>query len=315
MIALNKNYIVDHFKLPGTIMLVMVDGKYQPHLSDHVNGVFKDQTLKISPHTRLKEPIHFLFITTQNCHNALDIVLAESSYTTIIEEYASFGDQIYANNVRVNITAQANSEMVHYKLQFEDNERVTYQAETNINQAKGSKITSHFISKGAQIAKDNLWVKFLGDAACYNIQGISLLCDHQNMAQQICVEHLKPNCTSNILSKSILDDKAVNNFVCKVIVHDNAIKTETHTINKNLLLSERAIANTAPELEVYVDDVICTHGATVGELDQEALFYLRSRGIAKSTAIKILTNAFVQEIIELFESYPRYRTTAGLVYA
>lgn len=314
MLNLNQSSI-DKFRLPETTMLVILNGVYQPQLSNPTeSSSFKDSILTIPKNTKINLPIHLLFLTTKNCKNSLKIIAEENSYTTIIEEYASLlKDKQYHHKIVTHITAKTNSEIVHYKLQFENTEQSTHNNQINIVQALGSKITRNFISKGAKLFKEHLHIKLDGENASVNIKGINLLNEHQDMGHQIQIEHLKPNCTSHVLSKSIVDDQANNNFACRVIAHSSAAKTETHVTNKNLLLAEGAIANASPELEVYVDDVICTHGATVGQLDADALFYLRSRGIAKSMAIKILIAAFVQEITDQFAKYDRFKLTAGLI--
>ena len=315
MLTLNKNYITTKFKLPDTSTLVILNGIHQPELSDaYINSIFENQTLKIPKNTKIEQPIHLLFLTSQNYDSTLDIIAEKNSYATIIEEYSSLGDKTYTSNIKTNITAKDHSEIIQYKIQIENIEQSNHQTKTHINQEQNSKITSFFISKGAKTSSDTLHIKLAAENASYDIKGINLLCNTQTMSQQIKIEHLVPNCTSNVLFKSIVDDQATNNFDCRVIAHLNATKTETHVTNKNLLLSESATANTSPELEVYVDDVICTHGATVGQLDQEAIFYLRSRGITKDIAVKLLTAAFVQEITDQFIKFDRLKTTTDLAY-
>lgn len=308
MLKLDQNYITTKFSLPKTTILVVLDGVYQPQLSSSiVNVIIGEKTLKISKNTKLSFPIHLLFLASQNCYNFFDIIAEEDSYTTIIEEHASLGDGQYTSEIKTHITAKANSEIVHYKLQLGNITQATYLNTTDIDQATGSRITSAFINKGVKTAKDTLYVKLAGENAAIDIKGINLLRDHQNMSCHIKIEHQKPNCSSNVLFKSVVNDQATNNFACRVIAHSSATKTETHVTNKNLLLSELATANTSPEMEVYADDVICTHGATVGQLDAEALFYLRSRGITKNRAIAMLISAFVQEVADQFAKYDRFK--------
>jgi len=315
MLALNQNYITDKFSLPGTNTLVILNGVYQPQLSNqNANPTFKGKTLNIPKNTKVRTPFHLLFLTSQNSHISFDIIAEEGSYTTIIEEHASLGDELYTNNIKTHITAKANSEIAHYKLQFENIVQSNHRTTIDIDQAKNSKITSSFISNGAKTTKEILHINLAGKDASINIKRLNLLHNNQDMSNQIRIEHLAPNCTSNVLSKSIVDDQAINNFDCRVIVHSDAIKTETHVTNKNILLSELATANTSPELEVYIDNVICTHGATVGQLDADALFYLRSRGIAKNMAIKILLSAFAQEITDQFAKYDRFKIITGLTH-
>ena len=315
MPTLNKNYITDKFKLPDTNILVLLNGIHQPELSDaYINSTFKNQTLKIPQNTKVEQPIHLLFITSQSCDITLDIIAEKNSYATIIEEHISLGDSAYINNIETNINTKNHSEIIHYKIQTENIEQSNHQTKTHINQEQNSKITSFLISKGAKTSSDTLHIKLAEENASYDIKGINLLCDTQTMNQQIRIEHLVPNCTSNVLFKSIVDDQATNNFDCRIVAYPNTTKTQTHVTNKNLLLSETATANTSPELEVYVDDVICTHGATVGQLDLEAIFYLRSRGIAKDMATKLLTAAFVQEITDQFIKYDRLKIAMDLNY-
>ncbi len=313
MSTINQNYINNEFRLPGASTLIILNGVYQPKLSDPLpNIVFSGKTLAVPKNTSVKPPIHLLFLTSEDSLSSLELVAEENSYITIIEEHASLGDKPYTSDIKININAKTNSEIMHYKLQFANTEHAKQQTINNIEQAAGSKITSCFISKGAKIAHDVLDISLAGRNASINIKGINLLHHTQDMSNQIRISHLEPSCTSTVLAKSIVDDQAINNFACRVIANSGATKTETHVTNKNLLLSEKAVANTSPELETYVDDVICTHGATVGQLDAEALFYLRSRGITKSSAINMLISAFVQEITDQFVNYERFRIIAGL---
>lgn len=308
MSLLNKNHIASNFKLPNTNTLVFVDGIPQPQLSDAcLNSMLKNQTLKIPKTTKIAQPIHLLFLASQNYRGTFDIIAENGSYTTIIEEYASINNQNYTSDISFKIIAKTSSEIVHYKLQTIQPKQSCHQAKIDINQQQNSKITSIFINHGLEKITTTLAVKLMEKNASYSAIGVDLLQNSQTMQHHILIEHLVPNCTSNVLFKSIIDNKALDNFACKVIVHPHAYKTIAHVVNKNLLLSETATANTAPELEVYVDDVICTHGATVGQLNQEALFYLRSRGIAKNTAIKMLIAAFIQEITAQFSEIKKHK--------
>ncbi len=317
MLTLNKNYINNQFKFPGTDILVILDGIYQPALSSLTSDLtFNGTTLEIPKDSNLGIPLHLLFLTAKDWHNTFEITAEPNSTITIIEEHVSLGEEIpYTNEAKIHINAKINSKIVHYKLQFANTDHATCQTTVNIDQAAGSVVSNYFISKGAHLTNDVVNVTLAGEHAYYESQGINLLRQQQNMSNQICVKHLAPNCTSNVLSKSIIDDQAINNFDCRIIAYNGATKTETHVTNKNLLLSSEATANTAPALEIYVDDVICTHGATVGQLDDEALFYLRCRGITKDAATKILIAAFVQEITDRFTNYNRFKIAAGLVYA
>jgi Fe-S cluster assembly protein SufD len=312
---LSKNFINDKFRLPGTDTLIILNGQYQPELSSLTSDInFNGETLIIPQKTKIKAPLHFLFFSTKDHDNDFEVIMEDNSTVTLIEEYVSLLEKPYICNANFKITTKPNSSITHYKLQTANPLIATYKSIINIDQHANSKITTNFISKGAKATKETLNVTFAGENASFELTGINLLNNKQNMSNQICVKHLKPKCLSNVFIKSVVDDQAINSFDCRIIAEKNAAKTETHVTNKNLLLSLEAQAITSPELEIYVDDVICTHGATVGALDQDALFYLQTRGIIKTTATKILISAFVHEIIDRFTKFNRLKSAAGLTY-
>ena len=237
--------------------------------------MLEHKTLKIPKNTKIEEPVRL-------SSSSVDIIAEENSRSTIICDYA--------NNIK--ITAKKGSEITYYRMQTASCTQI------EIKQEENSKVNSKFIGKDAEIANETVHVELTERNASYDAIGLILLLDSQVLNYKLTIEHLAPNCTSNVLFKGVIDDKATGDFNCLVIVHPDAYKTETHVTNKNLLLSESATMNTSPGLEIYTDDVICTHGATVGQLDQDALFYLRSRGISEDKAIQLLTTAFTQEIMD-----------------
>jgi Fe-S cluster assembly protein SufD len=313
MFLLNKNYILNNFKLPDTDIIVVLNGEYQLQLSSKISLKINKQALVIPDNVTVKAPIHLLFIASKNCHALFNISVGVNSCITIIEEHASFDRQNYFSKIEINVDAKAKSEIAYYKLQFANSVQSNYQLTTKIIQNTNSKITYLFINKGSFLTTDDLCVKFIGERASYKMRGICLSADKQIITHRFRFEHLMPNCISNILTKGVIDNESIYNFNCRIIIHDAAIKTEARVLNNNLLLSEQAIINSSPEMETIVEDAICTHGVTVGELDQKSLFYLRTRGITKDLAIKILIQAFVQEIAERFILYPRYQSIIGFI--
>jgi Fe-S cluster assembly protein SufD len=310
---LDTNYL-NKFKSSDINTFVILEGLYQSELSDGCDDlVFDKQTLNIPKNSKLEKPIHLLFITSQDCDQTINIIAEENSSFAMIEEHTSLENHKHTNNIKIKITAKKNSSITYYKLQNENN-NATHNAKTNIRQEQNSKVISGFIGKGAKSAQDNLKIELAEENASYNAIGIISLNNNQRLNHKTRIEHLAPNCTSNILFKGIIDDKATGTFDCLVVAHSDAIKTETHVTNKNLLLSDSATMNSSPELEIYTDDVICTHGATVGQLDQEALFYLRSHGLSENTATSLLTSAFVQEIVDQFAEYCKKKITLGVNY-
>lgn len=168
---------------------------------------------------------------------------------------------------------------------------------TVFRQAKDSRLSTHGTVLNGGLIRNDIYVDINGENCDSNIYGLYLVDKNQHVDNQIQVNHLKPNSTSNELFKGIIDDHARAVFNGHVHVHRDAQKTNAYQSNKNLLLTDKAIVNTKPFLEIYADDVKCSHGATVGQLDQDALFYIRSRGISYDNARLLLMYAFAAEVI------------------
>lgn len=313
---LNKKYILDKFKIPATDMLVFINGLYQPPLSDLSQEIVisKQGLVELPKNGENKNPLHFLFLSSQNCQVELDVIAKEGSYTTIIEECASLDNGNSICDINIKFAAGPNSKIIYYRVNFGSSNTAQIKTKTLINQEERSGVEANFINNGSRNFSGDLVVKLIGEQSNFTLKEINILRDNQIADNHIKIEHLKPRCKSEVLSKGVIDDWALNNFNCRIVVQPDAVATETHVINKNLLLSSQAKANSAPELEVYVDDVICTHGATVGQLDEDALFYLRSRGIAEDLAKKVLTAAFIQEIASQFIFMPKLQVLADLAY-
>jgi Fe-S cluster assembly protein SufD len=170
-------------------------------------------------------------------------------------------------------------------------------AHTFIHQEENSVVTSNTISLHGGLIRNNFFVRLDGYGCESNLYGLFLGDDNQHIANFTLVNHAMPHCTSSQLFKGILDDKATGAFNGKIFVSKDAQKTQAYQKNNNLLLSPDARMNTKPHLEIYADDVKCSHGATIGRLDYDALFYLRSRGIGEKEARQLLMYAFADEII------------------
>jgi len=166
-----------------------------------------------------------------------------------------------------------------------------------IHQEESSKVTSNTISLHGGLIRNNFFVRLNGTGCESNLYGLFLGDDNQHIANFTLIHHAMPQCTSNQLFKGILDDNATGSFNGKIYVSRDAQKTLAYQKNNNILLSPAARMNTKPHLEIYADDVKCSHGATVGRLDTEAMFYLRSRGIGEKEARQLLMYAFADEII------------------
>ncbi len=249
----------------------------------------------------LEEPVQILFITTTSNKNILSqprnlYVTGTNSQVSIIERYLSLDDGVYFTNVVTEIYAGENSIINHIKLQ-EENLKAFHISRTEVDQEKGSNFTSYSISLGGEIARHDINARFNDEGSECNLNGLFLLTGNQLFDTHSLIDHAKPNCSSHEKYKGILDDTSHGVFNGKVIVRRDAQKTNAFQENKNIILSNGALINTKPQLEIFADDVKCSHGATIGQLDEDAMFYLKSRGIGEEKAKAILIHAFASDVV------------------
>jgi Fe-S cluster assembly protein SufD len=190
----------------------------------------------------------------------------------------------------------ANASLEHYKLQCEG-DRAFHVAAIDAHLARDGRYRSHSIALGAALARNDI-ATTLGGLGCEcNLNGLYLASDSQLLDHHVRIDHAEPHGTSRVLYRGILDGAARGVFAGRVVVQKGAQKTDAHLANHNLLLSASAEADTKPQLEIYADDVKCGHGTTVAQLDENMMFYLRSRGIPPHLAAALLTHAFAQDVI------------------
>ncbi len=261
-------------------------------------GVF----CRIPKGTRVKTPIHFLFVSTKNAKdyfvNPYNFILAETgSEATLIESYVGLDENVYWTNGVTELVLEENAGIDHYKLQLESEAAFNFSSLIT-HQKRSSRLSSHSTILGGALSRYDIQTKLEGEGADCTLNGFFMGHKNQQMDHHVRVDHLTPHGTSNQLFKGILDDKAKGIFNGLVVVHEGAKKTEAHQNIRNLLLSEFAEADPEPQLEIHNDDVKCTHGAAVGQLDKNALFYLQSRGISAEGAKSLLTYAFASEVIQ-----------------
>lgn len=230
-------------------------------------------------------------------HPRLLIVAEENSQATIIEAYAGVPDTIYFTNAVTEIVVGENAVVDHYKLNRES-QQAYHVATTQIELARSANFTSHSITLGGQLVRNDFNAGLNGEGIVCTLNGLYLARDRQLVDNHTAIDHAKPNCESHELYKGILDGQARGVFNGKIYVHQDAQKTDAKQTNQTLLLSKEAQINTKPQLEIFADDVKCTHGATVGQLSEEGIFYLRSRGIGAAEARNLLTYAFASDIVE-----------------
>jgi len=261
----------------------------------------------IPPDTTLEEPIHLVFLSdtgTPSVSNPRSVILAgANSQATIIEVYTGILDHLYFTNAVTDILLEEGAKIEHYKVQNETCKSF-HVALLNVRQERESQFSSHLTAIGGTMGRHEVRVALTGENAATTLNGLYLPQSGQHSDNPVVVTHHAPRCRSKQFYKGVVDGEGRGGFYGRIIVRQDAIKTDAQQSNKVLLLSESAQADTRPRLEILADDVQCAHGATVGQLDEEALFYLRSRGIPLNNARGILTYAFVSEILHLVRVQP-----------
>jgi len=207
---------------------------------------------------------------------------------------------MYLVNAVTEVSVGEGATLRHYKIQREGR-RAFHVGTIEAHQARDSHYVSFSLATGAELSRTNVYTTLDGEGCGATLNGLYMLdgeqiCDHQTQ-----IIHAQPNCFSRELYKGVLDDRSHGVFNGKVYVHPIAQKTDGKQTNKTLLLSDTAHMDTKPQLEIFADDVKCTHGATVGQIDQTALFYLKSRGIDRALARRLLTYAFAADVLETIE--------------
>jgi Fe-S cluster assembly protein SufD len=259
--------------------------------------------LLIPKGVEVESPIHLLFISEGRQAQHLSsprllIVGEEASSATIIESYVSVREEdIYFTNVVVEIVLADGARLNHYKVQNES-AGAFHVATTDANLARHSSLNSTTITLGAHLSRHDINVSLDAEGAECWVDGLYIVGTGQHTDTHSVIDHRQPHCTSHQLYKGILDGKSRAVFNGKVFVRPGAQQTDARQTNKNLLLSDEARVDTKPQLEIFADDVKCAHGATVGQLEEEELFYLMSRGMHRDLARNLLTYGFAEEVID-----------------
>ncbi len=253
-------------------------------------------------------PIHVLFVSDANAVLGTTlprnvVVLGANAVASVVESYLSLADGVALTNTVTEASLGEGARFDHCKVQREGAEAF-HLATFDARQERDSYLNSFSFAEGAAISRTNIYTTLAGPGAHATLYGLYLGEGRQQVDHQTRIEHAAPDCTSWEVYKGILDGHSHGVFNGKVYVHPEAQKTDGKQTNKNLLLSETAKVDTKPQLEIFADDVKCTHGATVGSLDAVPLFYLRSRGIPEDEARTLLTYAFAADVLEEIRSRP-----------
>ena len=260
--------------------------------------------LIIDENIKLDRPVHLLYLSTASDHAQVNhprnlIVARAESQATVIESYAG-ADGAYWTNTVTEVTVESKASLKHIKIQNEGAASF-HLAATRTRIAAGASYDSFTAQLGARLARNEISASLDGeDGACW-LKGLFLGRGKQHLDNTTLVDHALPNCHSDEYYKGVLDGDAHGVFQGKIIVRPDAQKTDAHQLSNNLLLSETAQVDTKPELEIYADDVQCSHGAATGELDEDALFYMRSRGIDGREAQRMLVEGFIGEIVDTID--------------
>jgi Fe-S cluster assembly protein SufD len=261
--------------------------------------------IHVAANAALETPVHLLFVSDAYAaktvaHPRTLIVAERNANATIIESYVSLGDARYFTNAVTEVVVEEGAQVRHYRIQRES-ERAFHVGTTDVRQARSSLYKSFSFATGARLARINVYTKLEGEGSEVWLDGLYMVDGEQHVDHQTRIAHLQPNCASHEVYKGVLDGMSHGVFNGQVFVDPIAQKTDGKQTNNNLLLSEHARVDTKPQLEIFADDVKCTHGATVGRIDEMALFYMKSRGIGTQLARELLTYAFAADVIERIE--------------
>lgn len=246
-------------------------------------------------------PIYILYLSSSQKRSLLNqphnlITVGKNARIAVVENHASMNNESAFTNSFTNIFIAEEGSLDFVKIQ-QENTQTYHIGSTEIVQQRASRLTHRIVTSGGSLVRNAVTLNLNAEGIESTLDGVYITEGTQHVDNRTIIHHAKPNCNSHELYKGILDGKSTGVFNGKIIVHPDAQKTDAKQSNKNLLLSQDAMMNTKPQLEIFADDVKCTHGATIGRLDEESLFYLRSRGIGKEQAKNMLTYAFAGEIV------------------
>jgi Fe-S cluster assembly protein SufD len=261
------------------------------------SGVF----IWIPKNVHLETPVQITFVADPSAQSSANfprvlIVAEENSSATVIESFVSNGDERYFTNAIAEIVVKDGARLDHYRLQRESH-NAFHVSTTSAELGRASRYDTTSINLGAQLARHDVSVVMDHEGAETSVDGLYMVGSNQHTDTHSVIDHKQPHCNSHQLYKGILDGNGRAIFNGKIFVREGAQKTDAMQTNKNLLLSDKARVDTKPQLEIFADDVKCAHGAAVGQIDPEELFYLETRGITPELGRGLLTYGFAEEVI------------------
>ncbi|SHI87630.1 Iron-regulated ABC transporter permease protein SufD [Mesonia phycicola] len=306
-----------HDKIDVCLMSsALTKDKYKPIIDNYFNKIAPATSLNslntafskegafinIPKNTLADKPIQILNFSTGN-ESALMlqprnlVIVGENSHVQIIERHQSLTENSVFTNSVTEIYAEKRAMVDYYKIQ-NDHSSASLIDSTYVDQKGESNCSVHTFSFGGKITRNNLQFFQNGERIDSTMKGVTIIEDKQHVDHNTLVHHIEPNCESHQDYKGIFDDKAVGVFNGKVLVEKEAQKTNAFQSNNNILISDKATINSKPQLEIFADDVKCSHGCTIGQLDEDALFYMKSRGIPAKEARALLMYAFANNVLE-----------------
>lgn len=256
----------------------------------------------IRPGRVAPEPLHLLFLSAGTgsrpsaSHPRVLVLADRGSEATLVESYGGTPGRTYLSNTVTEVVVEESAGLDHYRLQQEP-ETAFHVATLAVRQSRNSRFSSFAVDLGAALSRTDIRTLFTAEGGDCELKGLFVPRHRQHMDTHTLVDHAVPRCSSRELYKGVLDDRARGVFHGKVMVRPGAQKTDAVQTNRNLLLSSEALVHSTPALEIRADDVKCKHGSTTGQIDESALFYLRSRGISRGVARSLLTYAFVSDLV------------------
>ncbi|MDX8382498.1 MAG: Fe-S cluster assembly protein SufD, partial [Ghiorsea sp.] len=244
----------------------------------------------------LDKPLYIVHTGSQTSHVRHAFSLGKAAKVEIIEHFVAGAADKALSNIGSNIILGEGAHCEHYRLQLEGKKH-THFSRVEVKQGRDSSYTLHAVELGGLLSRSDIVVNLAEPGAACTLNGLFVLGARQHADHHTRVDHRAAHCSSTENYRTVLDGRSHGVFNGKVVVHEGAVKTDSAQSNANLLLSKKAEIDSKPELEIYNDDVKCAHGATVGQLDQAQLFYLRSRGLSESEAKEVLTFAFADQVL------------------
>ncbi|HEY6293497.1 MAG TPA: Fe-S cluster assembly protein SufD [Terriglobia bacterium] len=289
---------------------------YEDHAFVALNtGLFEDGALiQVAPNAVVNQPIVLLFATIPGAESTLThprnlVLVGAGAQASFIEIHVGFDGSrgkspvIYFTNAVTEVVAGENAIVDYTRIQ-DETDHGFHVGILQVEQGRSSSVTTHSIALGGRLDREEVRAVLNGEGAEALLHGLYVIGGHQHVDNHTLIDHAKPHCSSREVYKGVLDGHAAGVFNGKIAVRKDAQKTDSKQSNKNLLLSEDATINTKPQLEIYADDVKCTHGATIGQIDPEAVFYLRSRGLGLEEARNLLIRAFADDILDRIKFEP-----------